>query len=73
VGAIANAEFALSRDLAAIRVEPPVDLRASGTREDELLLAPAELKRVHELRSSFGSRSAAEIAAHIAGDVAATR
>jgi transcription termination factor Rho len=48
--AIANAEIVLSRDLAAARVEPPVDLRASGTREDDLLLSEAELKQARELR-----------------------
>jgi transcription termination factor Rho len=72
-GAIANAEIALSRELVAARFEPPIDLRLSGTREDELLLTPAELKHVHELRTSFGTRAATDAAALIAGDVAATR
>ena len=36
--AIANAEIVLSRELARARVDPPIDLRQSGTRDDELLL-----------------------------------
>lgn len=71
--AIANAEFALARELVAARVEPPVDLRASGTREDDLLLSAAEQKRVHDLRASFGARTVVDVAALVAGDVAATR
>jgi transcription termination factor Rho len=71
--AIANAEIALSRELAAARVEPPVDLRTSGTREDELLLTEAERKRAQELRAALATRSPLEAAAAIAGDVAATR
>jgi transcription termination factor Rho len=50
--AIANAEIVLSRELAAGRVEPPVDLRASGTREVELLLTDAEVKLAGELAAS---------------------
>ena len=67
--AIANAEIALSRDLAGARVDPPIDLRLSGTRDDELLLSDTELKRVRELQSAFGTRSPLDVAAMIAGEV----
>lgn len=49
--AIASAELVLSRDLAAARVEPPIDVRASATRDDDLLLSPAELAEARRLRS----------------------
>jgi transcription termination factor Rho len=48
--AIANAEIALSRELASASADPPVDLRASGTREHDLLLTDAEMKQALELR-----------------------
>ena len=69
--AIANAEIALSRDLAGARVEPPIDLRLSATRDDELLLSAAELNRVRELKGAFGTRSPLDVAAMIAGEVLA--
>jgi transcription termination factor Rho len=69
--AIANAEIALSRELAGARVEPPIDLRISGTRDDELLLSESELNRVRELKSAFATRSALDVAATIAGEVLA--
>jgi transcription termination factor Rho len=68
---IANAEIALSRELADARVEPPVDLRRSGTRDDELLLSEAESKQVRESRAAFATRSTLDVAAVIAGEVLA--
>jgi transcription termination factor Rho len=49
--AIASAELVLSRELAAARVEPPLDVRASATRDDDLLLSPAEREEARRLRS----------------------
>jgi transcription termination factor Rho len=69
--AIANGEIALSRDLAGARVEPPIDYRMSGMRDDDVLLSDAELTRVRDVRSGFGTRSALEVAATIAGEIAA--
>jgi transcription termination factor Rho len=70
---IANAEFTLSRELAAALVEPPVDLRLSGTRDADLLLTDAEIKRVRDLRAGFGGRSALDIAASLADEKLVTR
>jgi transcription termination factor Rho len=66
--AIATAEIVLARELAAARIEPPVDLRASATRDDDLLLSPAEATRVRELRGTFGTRTPLEVAAAVAGE-----
>jgi len=45
-----NMELKLDRRLADKRIFPAVDVDASGTRKEELLLAPEELKIVWKLR-----------------------
>jgi len=47
-----NAEIVLSRELADRRVFPAIDVSASGTRREELLLDPMSLKRSHEMRAA---------------------
>ncbi len=71
--AIANAEYALSYDLARGGLATPIDLRASATREDDLLLTDAEAQRARTMRAGFATRSALEIAHGIADDVPAAR
>ncbi|MER7900213.1 transcription termination factor Rho [Streptomyces sp. NPDC096046] len=51
-----NMELRLSRDPASRRVFPAVDITPSGTRREELLLAPAELTAVHGLRRVLRGR-----------------
>jgi transcription termination factor Rho len=50
-----NMELRLSRQLADKRVFPAVDINASGTRREELLMAPEELKIVWKLRRVMGA------------------
>jgi transcription termination factor Rho len=45
-----NSEVVLSRQLAESRVFPAIDLKASGTRREELLLSPEELSCAYALR-----------------------
>ena len=45
-----NMELRLRRELADKRIFPAVDVDASGTRKEEILLAPDELKIVWQLR-----------------------
>jgi transcription termination factor Rho len=45
-----NMELRLRRDLADKRLFPAVDVDASGTRKEEILLAPDELKIIWQLR-----------------------
>lgn len=45
-----NAELKLDRKISERRVFPAVDVNPSGTRKDELLLAPEEAKIMHKLR-----------------------
>jgi len=47
-----NMEIMLSRDMANRRTWPAIDLQASGTRKEELLLSPAELEVSHRIRRS---------------------
>ncbi|MEV5320164.1 transcription termination factor Rho [Streptomyces sp. NPDC052687] len=54
-----NMELRLSRELAARRLFPAVDLTASGTRREELLLSPAQSAAVRGLRRALRSRDAA--------------
>lgn len=45
-----NSDIFLSRELAEKRIFPAIDIRRSGTRKEELLLTPEELKAVYKLR-----------------------
>ncbi|GAA1174409.1 hypothetical protein CGLAUT_05135 [Corynebacterium glaucum] len=45
-----NAELKLDRKIAERRVFPAVDVNPSGTRKDELLMAPDEARVMHKLR-----------------------
>ncbi len=45
-----NSELVLSRELAERRVFPAIDLVASATRREELLLAPPALEASHQIR-----------------------
>jgi transcription termination factor Rho len=52
-----NSELALSRELADRRIFPAIDLGASGTRREELLLAPDALAVTRLLRQRIASMS----------------
>jgi transcription termination factor Rho len=45
-----NSELVLSRELADRRIYPAIDLVASGTRKEELLLSPEQLAVAHQIR-----------------------
>jgi transcription termination factor Rho len=53
-----NSELVLSRELAERRIFPAIDLVASATRREELLLAPESLAASHALRQRFAGMSA---------------
>jgi transcription termination factor Rho len=48
-----NAELRLDRQIAERRVYPAVDVNASGTRREDLLLDPRELTATHALRRAL--------------------
>ncbi|MFE2263964.1 transcription termination factor Rho [Streptomyces griseosporeus] len=51
-----NMELRLDRELSSRRVFPAVDINASGTRREELLLSPAESAAVRGLRRALQTR-----------------
>ncbi|NOT08864.1 MAG: transcription termination factor Rho [Gemmatimonadales bacterium] len=55
-----NSELVLSRDLAERRVFPAIDLLASGTRKEELLLSPEGLAASQVLRKRIARRTPLE-------------
>jgi transcription termination factor Rho len=50
-----NAELKLDRGVADRRTYPAVDLRPSGTRREDILMAPGELSAVRQLRAALHS------------------
>lgn len=59
-----NAELKLDRKISERRVFPAVDVNPSGTRKDELLLAPDEARVMHKLRrilSTLDSQQAIDL------------
>jgi transcription termination factor Rho len=50
-----NMELTLGRDLANRRIFPAVEVNASATRREELLLGPEELKIMYKLRRVLGA------------------
>ena len=55
-----NSELVLSRELADRRIWPAIDLTASATRREELLMEPDTLIASHKLRRDFSDRSPAD-------------
>ncbi len=55
-----NMEMVLSRDLAGRRIYPAIDLLASGTRREELLIPEDRLQRIHVLRRFLADMDPAE-------------
>jgi transcription termination factor Rho len=55
-----NSELVLSRELADRRVWPAIDLNASATRREELLLAEPALRASHRLRRDLSGLPSAE-------------
>ncbi|MFV1958756.1 MAG: transcription termination factor Rho, partial [Planctomycetota bacterium] len=52
-----NMEVVLDRDLANDRIWPAINLPASGTRNEDLLLHPEELRRINLLRRAMSAHS----------------
>jgi transcription termination factor Rho len=55
-----NSELVLSRELADKRIYPAIDLSASATRKEELLLDDAELRVSHAMRRQLAGIGPAE-------------
>jgi transcription termination factor Rho len=55
-----NMELHLDRKLANRRIFPAIDVVASGTRKEELMLPEEDLKKIYMLRKNIDSDSAVE-------------
>ena len=55
-----NLEINLDRKLTEKRIFPSIDINKSGTRKDELLLAPADFSRIIVLRRVLSQLSPTE-------------
>jgi transcription termination factor Rho len=55
-----NSEIVLSREMAERRIYPAIDLRASGTRREELLMSAEALEAVRQVRGGFGALAPAD-------------
>ena len=64
-----NSELVLSRDLAERRIWPAIDLPASATRREELLLSPEELARATALRQQVGRMPPVDAMRVVAGNL----
>lgn len=62
-----NMELRLSRQLADRRIFPAVDVNASGTRREELLLSPEELKIMWHMRRGLGQLEVQEASDQLLG------
>ncbi|MDO5722880.1 MAG: transcription termination factor Rho [Flaviflexus sp.] len=67
-----NMELRLSRQLADRRIFPAVDINASGTRREELLFSPEELKIVWQLRRALGTLEVNEASDFMLGRIRKT-
>ncbi len=56
-----NMELRLDRKLADRRIFPAIDVKLSGTRKEELLLSPEDLRKEHFLRRTLDAGETAEV------------
>jgi len=68
-----NAELKLDRKIADKRIFPAVDVDASSTRKDEILLAPDELAIMHKLRRVLHTRESQQAIELLLGQLKQTR
>ncbi|MBQ1291305.1 MAG: transcription termination factor Rho [Lachnospiraceae bacterium] len=60
-----NMEMVLDRKLSERRVFPAIDMQASGTRRDDLLLTQEELESINTLRRAFNGMKSEEAVDHV--------
>ena len=60
-----NSEIVLDRSLAEARMFPAIDISASGTRKEELLYSPDDVRRLARLRRELANRAPKEALASL--------
>ncbi len=68
-----NAELHLTRKLVEKRIWPAIDIGASGTRREELLLDPKEHELVNRLRKVVSDMSVIEAMELLRGRISKTK
>ena len=68
-----NSEIVLDRKLAELRIFPAINVTASGTRREEELYCPQELKMIHRLRRVLADRQPVEIMTHLLATIRKTK
>lgn len=68
-----NMELHLDRKLFNKRIFPCIDVKMSGTRKEELLMGPEDLKKVIILRRAFEDKTSQEIIEMLSKSLAATK
>jgi transcription termination factor Rho len=68
-----NMELVLDRKIAELRLWPAINLTASGTRREELLLQPDVLDKVHFFRRALASMKPIETAETLLGRLGKTK
>lgn len=68
-----NSEIVLDRKLAEMRIFPAININASGTRREEELYEPFELKMVRRLRRVLADRQPAEVITHLVSAMRKTK
>ena len=68
-----NMEVHLDRKLSEKRIFPAIDINKSGTRKEELLLAPEELEKVFALRKTMANMSAQEMTEQLIEQIVTTK
>lgn len=68
-----NMEVHLDRKLSEKRIFPAIDINKSGTRREELLLTPEELKVVFQLRKSMSSMNSVEMTEQLISQIIRTK
>ena len=68
-----NMEIDLTRKLAESRVFPAIDIKRSGTRHEELLLSPDEMRKIWMLRRATAVLNTGDITEIILDKMAQTR
>ncbi|MCL2354635.1 MAG: transcription termination factor Rho [Oscillospiraceae bacterium] len=68
-----NMEVHLDRKLSEKRIFPAIDINKSGTRKEDLLLTPAELKAMFALRRTMSSMNTIEMTEQLMEQITSTK
>ncbi|MOA36335.1 hypothetical protein D3C78_1578500 [compost metagenome] len=68
-----NSELHLDRRLSDRRIFPALDIKRSGTRREDLLLTPEELRKQHVLRKTLDAGETSEVTEFLTNRMSRTK